>query len=71
MQSTVNLEKLVITNPLPDAAESRTSHDDWERVWRLSPTEVFRYAESARVVSRELGLRRRPVGDPAGNLARN
>ncbi len=70
MESSVNPENLVITNVLPDADGRHTPHDDWERVWRLSPREVFNYAQSARVVCRELGLR--PVGSARQrNRARN
>jgi hypothetical protein len=66
MHALTGLEKFVITKVFPDPEPARTSNDDWERVWRLSPAEVLRYAESARVVCGELGLR--PLG--SAQLAR-
>jgi hypothetical protein len=70
MESSFNPEKLVIASILPEADARKTSNDDGGRVWRLSPGEVFNYAQSARVVCRELGLR--PLGSTRrGNRARN
>jgi len=57
MDSVAKLEKLVITKRLPDPPQEGATVRDWERVWRLSTAEIFLYAESARAVCRELGLR--------------